>query len=84
MLGRTGDIAALAVPAETALVTMPVSPVTSAQAAHVKGDVMAEHHDVALVRRGYAAFSAGDVATLSELLAEDARQYQPAWIFPVV
>jgi len=45
--------------------------------AHVKGDVMAEHPDVALVRRGYAAFSAGDMATLSELLAEDARQYQP-------
>ena len=38
---------------------------------------MAEHPDVALVRRGYAAFSAGDMATLSELLAEDARQYQP-------
>jgi hypothetical protein len=38
---------------------------------------MAEHPDVALVRRGYAAFSAGDVATLSELIAEDARQYQP-------
>ena len=31
MLGRTGDIAALAGPAETALVSMPVSPVTSAQ-----------------------------------------------------
>ena len=38
---------------------------------------MAEHPDVALVRRGYAAFSTGDMATLSELLAEDARQYQP-------
>jgi uncharacterized protein len=38
---------------------------------------MAEHPDVALVRRGYVAFSSGDVATLSELLAEDARQYQP-------
>src|SRR5690242_6759486 len=38
---------------------------------------MAEHPDVALVRRGYAAFAAGDMTTLSELLAEDARQYQP-------
>ncbi|HEY7010679.1 MAG TPA: nuclear transport factor 2 family protein [Jatrophihabitantaceae bacterium] len=38
---------------------------------------MAEHPDVALVRRGYAAFSTGDIATLSELIADDARQFQP-------
>lgn len=46
------------------------------------GDVMAEHPDVALVRRGYAAFSAADTARLSELLAEDARQYQLALDIP--
>ena len=38
---------------------------------------MAEHPDVALIRRGYAAFSTGDVATLSEIIAPDATQYQP-------
>jgi uncharacterized protein len=38
---------------------------------------MAEDPDVALVRRGYQAFSAGDLATLSEIIAEDAGQYQP-------
>ena len=38
---------------------------------------MAEHPDVALVRRGYDAFSTGDVATLSEIIAPDAVQYQP-------
>jgi ketosteroid isomerase-like protein len=38
---------------------------------------MAEHPDVVLVRRGYEAFSTGDVATLSEIIADDAEQYQP-------
>jgi ketosteroid isomerase-like protein len=38
---------------------------------------MAEHPDVVLVRRGFEAFSNGDLATLSEIIAEDARQYQP-------
>jgi ketosteroid isomerase-like protein len=38
---------------------------------------MAEHPDVALVRRGYEAFSTGDVTTLSQIIAEDATQYQP-------
>jgi ketosteroid isomerase-like protein len=38
---------------------------------------MAEHPDVTLVKRGYAAFSAGDGATLSEIIAPDATQYQP-------
>ena len=38
---------------------------------------MAEHPDVALIRRGYDAFSTGDVATLSEIIAPDATQYQP-------
>jgi len=38
---------------------------------------MAEHPDITLVRRGFAAFSAGDVATLSEIIAEDATQFQP-------
>lgn len=38
---------------------------------------MAEHPDVALVRRGYEAFAASDVETLSQIIAEDATQYQP-------
>jgi ketosteroid isomerase-like protein len=38
---------------------------------------MAEHPDVALVRRGYEAFTTGDVATLAEIIAADATQYQP-------
>jgi ketosteroid isomerase-like protein len=38
---------------------------------------MAEHPDVTLVRRGYEAFSAGDVATLSEIIAPDATQRDP-------
>lgn len=33
---------------------------------------MGEHPNVDLARRGYAAFSAGDMATLTELIAEDA------------
>src|SRR5438067_13636812 len=38
---------------------------------------MTEHPDVLLVRRGYEAFSSGDLATLSQIIAEDALQYQP-------
>jgi ketosteroid isomerase-like protein len=38
---------------------------------------MAEHPDAALVRRGYQAFSTADGKTLSEIIAEDATQYQP-------
>ena len=38
---------------------------------------MSEHPDVALVRRGYEAFSAGDMATLSQIIAADATQFQP-------
>ena len=33
---------------------------------------MAEHPNVELSRRGYKAFSEGDMATLAELIAEDA------------
>ena len=74
--GRTGEIAAIAARPNGASEAGGF-PCNVGALAHVKGDVMAEHPDVALVRRGYAAFSAGDMATLSELLAEDARQYQP-------
>jgi len=35
---------------------------------------MAEHPDVTLVKRGYAAFNAADIATLTELIADDAVQ----------
>ncbi len=35
---------------------------------------MAEHPDVALIRRGYDAFNSADIATLTELIAEDAVQ----------
>ena len=38
---------------------------------------MAEHPDIALVRRGYEAFSSGDGATLAGIIAPDATQYQP-------
>jgi ketosteroid isomerase-like protein len=38
---------------------------------------MAEHQNATLVRRGYRAFSTGDVATLSEILAPDAVQHMP-------
>jgi ketosteroid isomerase-like protein len=41
---------------------------------------MSEHPDVALVRRGYQAFATGDVETLSEVIAEDATQYQPGTV----
>ena len=33
---------------------------------------MTEHPNVELTRRGYDAFAKGDLATLSELIAEDA------------
>jgi uncharacterized protein len=33
---------------------------------------MAEHPNAALVRRGFEAFATGDMATLNELLADDA------------
>ena len=36
---------------------------------------MAEHPDVTLVKRGYAAFNSADIATLTELIAEDATQH---------
>ncbi len=38
---------------------------------------MPEHPDVVLVRRGYQAFSTGDAATLADLIAADATQFQP-------
>jgi ketosteroid isomerase-like protein len=38
---------------------------------------MAEHQNATLIRRGYEAFSAGDVTALSELLAPDAVQHMP-------
>jgi ketosteroid isomerase-like protein len=38
---------------------------------------MTEHPNATLIRRGYEAFSAGDVATLSELIAADAVQHMP-------
>ena len=38
---------------------------------------MAEHPDVTLVKRGYAAFSSADIATLSQLIAADAVQHMP-------
>jgi hypothetical protein len=38
---------------------------------------MAEHPNVELVRRGYAAFAAGDMATVSELFADDIVWHWP-------
>lgn len=38
---------------------------------------MSEHSNATLIRKGYAAFSAGDVATLTELIAPDAVQHMP-------
>ena len=35
---------------------------------------MAEHPDVTLVKRGYEAFNAADIDTLTELIADDAVQ----------
>jgi len=38
---------------------------------------MTEHPTCAVVRRGYEAFSRGDMATLSKILAGDATQHVP-------
>lgn len=38
---------------------------------------MAEHPNVALVRRGFAAFSAGDMDTLKSLMREDVVHHVP-------
>jgi steroid delta-isomerase-like uncharacterized protein len=38
---------------------------------------MAEHANVALVRRGFEAFNRGDIGTLTELITADARQLMP-------
>jgi len=38
---------------------------------------MADHPNAELVRRGYAAFSAGDIATMNELFAEDVAWHWP-------
>ena len=38
---------------------------------------MAEHPHAALVRRGYDAFSRGDMETLSEIIAKDATHHVP-------
>jgi ketosteroid isomerase-like protein len=38
---------------------------------------MEEHPNVALMRKGYAAFGSGDMATLGELLASDVVWHEP-------
>ncbi len=38
---------------------------------------MSEHPNVTLVRRGFAAFGEGDMATLSEIITPDAEQHAP-------
>lgn len=38
---------------------------------------MAEHPHAALVRKGYSAFSRGDMKTLSEIIAKDATHHVP-------
>ena len=38
---------------------------------------MAEHPDSALVRRGYEAFSSGDMETLRSLMTSDATHHSP-------
>lgn len=38
---------------------------------------MSEHPNVALIRRGFAAFNEGDVVTLSQIIAKDAVQHMP-------
>jgi uncharacterized protein len=38
---------------------------------------MAEHPHAALVRKGYNAFSQGDMKTLSEIIAKDATHHVP-------
>lgn len=37
---------------------------------------MAEHPNAALIRKGYAAFSAGDIATLSQLFTQDVQWHE--------
>jgi ketosteroid isomerase-like protein len=37
--------------------------------------MMAEHPEVTIVKRGYAAFNSGDIATLTEIIAEDATHH---------
>lgn len=39
--------------------------------------IMTEHPNVALIRRGFAAFNAGDMVALSEVIAKDAVQHMP-------
>jgi len=39
---------------------------------------MTEHPSVELIRRGYAAFAAGDVATMTELIADNVTSPPPA------
>jgi len=38
---------------------------------------MADHPDIATMKRAYEAFNAADAATLSELIADDAVQHMP-------
>jgi hypothetical protein len=38
---------------------------------------MSEHANVALIRRGFAAFNEGDVVTLTEVIAKDAVHHMP-------
>ena len=38
---------------------------------------MTEHPNAALIRTGYQAFNTGDLATLTELFAEDIVEHQP-------
>jgi ketosteroid isomerase-like protein len=38
---------------------------------------MADHPDVALMKRAYDAFNRADIATLSEVIAHDAVQHMP-------
>ena len=45
--------------------------------ADTRGVKMGSQENAELVRRGYAAFSAGDMATLNELFAEDAVWHVP-------
>jgi ketosteroid isomerase-like protein len=37
----------------------------------MRGEIMAEHPNVARIRDGYAAFAKGDFAVLNDLFAED-------------
>lgn len=38
---------------------------------------MTEHPNATLIRRGFTAFNSGDIVTLTELIAVDARQHVP-------